>query len=195
MHKYLSHSWIKNTNPAHPIWNKLPNGYYWLLIPKCGVTSVTTFIRDEAKKKGGKHDIYKSFKTHQIKDKDTTVAIIRHPLERVVSCYEHQIRSKGILFEEFLQALSETPDPLNHHATQQSWFVNLAKEDGRKVDILIPLDKMSEWFYKREMYIYNMNRTEHVSWENYYVGNLLDMAIERFKDDLELYRRAVYECT
>lgn len=130
------------------------------------------------------------------------VAFVRHPLARLVSCYQHWIvdrfhhrmavhgLTEGMPFGRFVAVIADISDAdADMHFRSQTALI-----PGRP-DFVGRVETMErDWQHVRERFgagpIGHVNRTEHSSWADFYSPQLRRLAESRYRSDLEVF----YEC-
>lgn len=156
--------------------------------PKCGSSSVRMALFR---------------KLYDVRERDEPegywVAVVRHPLSRLVSCYQHWIvdrfhhrmarqgLTERMPFPNFVKAVSEIPDEVAdmHFKSQSAWIkgdpdmlcrTESLSEDWQNVRAHIPAGPIGRY-----------NQTKHDSWESFYTADLKGLAISRYREDMERF--------
>lgn len=129
-----------------------------------------------------------------------TFAVIRHPLDRLVSCYANKVEQKRIgltakytsahNFEEFASLVLQDVHADEHFAPQVSLL-------PKCLDACLRFDALEEdWNQMRCQHGINLpdlprrNPSIHENWERYYPLSLRQRVESIYADDLELYARS-----
>lgn len=127
------------------------------------------------------------------------VAFVRHPLARLVSCYQHWIvnafhhrmavhgLTQGMPFADFVKAVALIPDAdADMHFKSQSALI-----DGQPDYIGRAEAIGQDWKHVQSVFgvgpIGHHNRTDHAGWESFYCPELATIALERYQQDMENY--------
>lgn len=155
--------------PIIPNWMKLVNGWYWVVINKNASTSIK------------EHRLGMSW--YRPTGKDRTVAVIRNPFDRLVSCWANKQKDFPVdTFEDFIEHCSITDDEhINSHARSQ--YVVL---DPWPTKIFL-MENVNEGFAEIGIKLRVHNASNRKTWEEYYTPELYEKAAERYKEDLALY--------
>lgn len=127
------------------------------------------------------------------------VAFVRHPLARLVSCYQHWIvdrfhhrmavqgLTERMPFSAFVEAVSAIPDSsADMHFKSQSELI------GGEPDFIGRVESLAEdWRHVQKHFqarpIVRHNSTKHPEWRSSYTPDLREVAIERYRDDMERF--------
>ena len=170
------------------------------LIPKNAHSNIALAIGD--RQIGTRHDVSEE-------SDDKRLAVIRHPLDRIVSAYEFFCHTRVELpfndgmkvlgykremtFDEFLEHLLENYEK-NVHTQKQVDFIG-----GQEIDYLIPIEKLAEFWptIEKEFNLPALSE-KHANrsavekpWASYYTEESRAKAEHVFKEDVELYNLAL----
>lgn len=153
---------------------KLTNGWYFIPIQKNGSTSVR-----EHQEGTFRHRSRADFKGF-------TIAIIRHPCDRLVSCWLNRtvdFMNYGCkTWDDFIDYVVKTPDDnLDAHARSQAYLLD------EMPDKLVKFEEMNEEFAKIGIVLKKKNASERGPWQDYFTQEQIDRVLERYKRDYELY--------
>lgn len=127
------------------------------------------------------------------------VAFVRHPLARLVSCYQHWIvdrfhhrmaihgLTERMPFPYFVEAVSAIPDSrADMHFQSQSAIIRGEPDFiGRTESLAEDWRHVQKHFKARP--IGRHNSTQHADWQSFYTPELRAVAIERYREDMERF--------
>ena len=117
--------------------------------------------------------------------------VVRHPLERLVSCWAFFGHNRGMAFEDFWGVCRQNYMQ-DVHTMPQACFTG-----GRRMDRRVRLEALNEeWDKIREKFprlgrIKQRNASEHGPWQAYFTPDIQAEAEEIYAADLALYRSAI----
>lgn len=178
--------------------SKVEGGLRVHLIPKNAHSNVVYAIRD--KQIGQRVDVAEA-------SEDTRLAVVRHPLERIVAAYTFFCKERlhlpfndgmkdvgykrEMTFNQFLEHLLKNYEK-NVHTQKQVDFLG-----GQDIDILIPIEKLQEvWpsimtkWHVKALDERLANHSYHDPWETFYTPEQRKLTEETFKEDLDIYNLA-----
>lgn len=147
---------------------KLNDEWWWISILKNASTTMESITTEEPPSEDAKY-----------------FAIIRHPVERLVSCWENKGDSfKQDTFREFIEHVARTPDGVvNAHAQSQIAFID------RAVDCYVPMFRLNAFLSDRgckKIPHRNQSRGQ-LKYLNYMTPELFDIVEVRYKEDFDLW--------
>lgn len=157
-------------------------------VPKCGSSSIRMALFG---------------KLYDVRERDVPegywVAFVRHPLARLVSCYQHWIVDtfhhrmaihglrRHMPFAEFVQAVAAIPDSVaDMHFKSLSETINGEPEFIGRVETIA-----EDWRHVQKKFnvraIGRHNSTNHPDWKSFYTPELTALAVERYREDMERF--------
>ena len=176
------------------------NGLGFVIIPKCGGSSIKTAMRDGMglQPNGGIHVDKRLNITNSVADL-FTAAFIRHPLDRLVSAWANKIHSESYMerrlgkhgfrlnmpFDEFVRHVEG--HCWDAHIQPQCKFLpvgtNLVARFERMAEVWPEIQAKFPWLPD----LPHENKTEHAPWESMYTPETREIAERIYQQDLELW--------
>ena len=140
-----------------------------------------------------------------------TFSFVRHPLDRLVSCYSHKVFTYGqysdvsilfwmygksfsrdMSFEAFVHTVAKIPDAVSDpHFRSQHCF--LYHRDQRVCDFLGRFENLQYDWQKVcdklgvELLLPHENKSAHRPWQEMYSAELIQVASKRYRKDMEFF--------
>ena len=162
-------------------------------IPKNAGTSIEKYfgngsVRIQPNKHADIHEIKTKFKNSYNNYKKFT--IIRNPYDKMVSWYFYLKRNLGenynvIEFNEWIKDPSKfwhADDPISYLKHQHEWV-----DDTVKIIKFENLNKEINKFFKEEIDLPIVNKSNHNHYSDYYNEESLDIIYDRYKEDFEKF--------
>lgn len=147
-------------------WEKLKNGWFFCCIPKNASTSIRKHRTD--------HRFYPLT--------GLKIAVIRHPLDRLVSCFENGQAYAVPDFKKFCEVIIKlSDDEIEAHAKPQHLYLDPFP------DKLILFEDVGKFFEEAGMPLETANKSDHKEWETYYDEELKSKVENRYAEDLRIY--------
>lgn len=149
-------------------WHLLSNGVFFYDLYKNASTSIKLH-KDQR------------YRNKHIEPNGTKIAVIRNPLDRLVSAYEHLYHEYRD-FAAVVDHVANNPDSiLNPHFRAQS------PQLVPFPDKLILFENVNEEFAKMGLILERVNWSKRSNWQSYYDEEMEKRVRERYSDDVELY--------
>lgn len=172
----------------------------FFLVPKAANSSAKAALKQHLKLPDGPDDIQRGWRTcgpDGVPEGYKTVGIVRHPFDRLVSCYHQKVIGKGasripwrnISWDLFRQRVIETPDSKadHHFKSQHCGFVSNGQ---MRCEHVFRFEDLPEAWAEIQAIVGPLpdlphrNACEHPDWRDYDCTGLA----ERYADDFRWFR-------